>query len=265
MDRIVTGHRQYYATQYVHLSSFTVLLWDYIITLPDEVELFWAGKWSYPRVLFFVNRYQAIGWQVLHTMGVFIPSSLPKQFCQVWIHNLITLSCLSLIIPVHSILSFRVYGLYNREKWIAWFLAMLLLGSTAAELYVSVMLSPDLMRTALPFSNIVVCETIHGSVSHLYIGLISAAAFDTSALILVLVRGITYTRTQRIAGYKRSTLLHVLMRDSILYFLIILAVYLALTIALIKLPGIETLITFGYGFSITSITATRMLFNLKRL
>ncbi|KDQ31863.1 hypothetical protein PLEOSDRAFT_1081272 [Pleurotus ostreatus PC15] len=223
MDRIVTGHRQYYTTQYVHLSSFTVLLWDYIITLPDEVgpgqfirvhntdtikvELFWAGNWSYPRVLFFVNRYQAIGWQVVHTMG------------QVWVHNLVTLSCLSLIIPVHSILGFRVYGLYNREKWIAWFLAILLLGSTAAELYVCVMLSPELLRTALPFSNIVVCEAIRGSVSHLYMGLIPAVAFDTSALILVLVRGITYIRTQRIAGYRRSTLLHVLMRDSILYFL----------------------------------------------
>ncbi|KAF4564723.1 hypothetical protein EYR36_002662 [Pleurotus pulmonarius] len=121
------------------------------------------------------------------------------------------------------------------------------------------------MRIALPLSDIVVCEAIPGTVLHLYLGLIPAVAFDTSALLLVLVRGMSYIRTRKTAGFKGSTLLRVLMRDSILYFLVILVVYLALIIALIKLPGTETFITFGYAFSITSITATRMLINLKKL
>ncbi|KAL4264482.1 hypothetical protein AB1N83_003530 [Pleurotus pulmonarius] len=259
VDRIVTGHQQYYATQYVHISSFTFLLWDYIITLSDEVELFWGGRWSYPRVLFFVNRYQAIGWQVVHTMGVFIPSSLPNQLyvlypdrtvsieliklmsgapsCQVWIHNLIALSSLSLIIPVHLILSFRVYGLYNCANWIASFLAVLLLGSTAAELYVSIDLSPTAMQIVLPVSDITVCEANRNTVSHLYFGLIPALIFDTSALLLVLFRGVSYVKTQKITGYKGSNLLRVFIRDSILFFLVIFVVYLALTIAIIKLPA----------------------------
>ncbi|KAL4264456.1 hypothetical protein AB1N83_003528 [Pleurotus pulmonarius] len=80
IEQINTGYRQYYMTQYVHISSVTFLLWDYIVTLPDEVALFWNGKWSYARALFFVNRYQAIGWQVVHTT-IFLPSNIPKQMC----------------------------------------------------------------------------------------------------------------------------------------------------------------------------------------
>ncbi|KAL4264459.1 hypothetical protein AB1N83_003527 [Pleurotus pulmonarius] len=140
----------------------------------------------------------------------------------------------------------------------------MLLGSTAAALYVLIKLSPDMIRIALPFSEIVVCGAIRGTVSRLYLALIPAVAYDTFVLILVLIRGKSYIRAQRNAGYKESTLLRLLMRDSILYFLVILVVYLALIIALIKLPA-KTFITFGYAFSITSITATRMLINLKKL
>ncbi|KAJ8693584.1 hypothetical protein PTI98_008565 [Pleurotus ostreatus] len=39
MDQIVTGYQRYYATQYVHLSSVTFLVCDYLVTLPDEVCL----------------------------------------------------------------------------------------------------------------------------------------------------------------------------------------------------------------------------------
>ncbi|KAL4264477.1 hypothetical protein AB1N83_003537 [Pleurotus pulmonarius] len=71
-ELLTTGYQQYYITQCAQLSSLTFLLWDYIITLPDEIELFWTGRWSYPRVLFFVNRYQVIGWQIFHTIAVFM-------------------------------------------------------------------------------------------------------------------------------------------------------------------------------------------------
>ncbi|KAL4264480.1 hypothetical protein AB1N83_003535 [Pleurotus pulmonarius] len=71
-ELLATSYRQYYQTQCAHLSSLTFLVWDYIVTLPDEVELFWTGKWSYLRLLFFVNRYQVICWQTLHTIGIFM-------------------------------------------------------------------------------------------------------------------------------------------------------------------------------------------------
>ncbi|KAL4264473.1 hypothetical protein AB1N83_003532 [Pleurotus pulmonarius] len=289
LNTITTGYRQYYTTQYVHISSLTFLLWDYVATFPDEVLLFWTGKWSYPRVLFFLNRYQVIVWQLFHTVGVFMSSRPQKLYVttlrlvisqlikhvslarlassqgQVWVHNLITFSALAMIIPVQLILSLRVYGLYNRAKWIAGFLAVLILASSAAELYVVIKLSPEMTRIALPFSDIIACEPTPGAVSHLYLGLIPAIAFDTPAFLLVLLRGVSHLRTQKNVGFRGSNLVRLLMRDSILYFLVILVVYIALAVSWIKLPGVEAFITFGYGFSIVSVTASRMLINLKKL
>ncbi|KAF4586878.1 hypothetical protein EYR40_010895 [Pleurotus pulmonarius] len=272
MDRIVTGHQQYYVTQYVHISSFTFLLWDYIITLPDEVELFWlaycdfilfalakhtariatkpsVGKWSIQWGYFYLHAY-------LSNCMCSIPSgpfSLNRSNLLCWRTKLSSMDTQS----NHTFLPFvDNTGPLDIELQSLWALQ---------SREVDHLVLSYLMRIALPLSDIVVCEAIPGTVLHLYLGLIPAVAFDTSALLLVLVRGMSYIRTRKTAGFKGSTLLRVLMRDSILYFLVILVVYLALIIALIKLPGTETFITFGYAFSITSITATRMLINLKKL
>jgi hypothetical protein len=38
-------------------ASFTILIWDHIITFPAEVEYIWKGKKSFLVYLFFLNRY----------------------------------------------------------------------------------------------------------------------------------------------------------------------------------------------------------------
>ncbi|KAF8590242.1 hypothetical protein K439DRAFT_212101 [Ramaria rubella] len=68
LKEIRSSFEQLYATRYTQASSMGFILWDYILTLPFEVELFWTGKWSYPRLLFFLNRYLVIFWQV-RSMG----------------------------------------------------------------------------------------------------------------------------------------------------------------------------------------------------
>ncbi|KAJ8693583.1 hypothetical protein PTI98_008564 [Pleurotus ostreatus] len=170
-----------------------------------------------------------------------------------------------MIIPIQLILFLRVYGLYNNAKWIVGFLAVLFLASMAGELYVVIKLSPGMTRIVLPFSNIVLCQPNSGAVSYLYLGLIPAIAFDIPVFLLVLLRGISHLGTQKNADFKGSNIVRLLTRDSTLYFLVILVVYIGLAISWIKLPGVEAFITFGYGFSIVSVTASRMLINLKKL
>ena len=37
-----------------------ILYYDCLLTLDDELELFWNGKWSFMAFLFFANRYFAL-------------------------------------------------------------------------------------------------------------------------------------------------------------------------------------------------------------
>ncbi|RDB15059.1 hypothetical protein Hypma_005442 [Hypsizygus marmoreus] len=38
-------------------ASFSLMLYEYAITLDQEVKYFWSGKWTPSRVLYLVNRY----------------------------------------------------------------------------------------------------------------------------------------------------------------------------------------------------------------
>ncbi|KAF4564720.1 hypothetical protein EYR36_002659 [Pleurotus pulmonarius] len=273
------------------VSSLTFLLWDYIITLPDEIELFWTGRWSYPRVLFFVNRYQVIGWQIFHTIGGLNAESSAlltdltnqarmsassscklrhlirdsKLRSAVYSSSLCrTTQAFTMTTSVQLILSLRVYGVYNRATWIIRFFTVLLLAAMVAQLYIVVKLSPEVTPIVLPFLHIVACQPTPGAVTHLYLGSVTTILPDIAAFLLVLLRGITRLRVQKTVGLGGSSLVRLLMRDSILYFLTIVMVYTVIIISFVKFSVTESFMAFGYGFSVISIAASRMLINLRK-
>ncbi|KAG8740863.1 hypothetical protein FRC10_003818 [Ceratobasidium sp. 414] len=41
----------------IHQTGYVVLLYDYFLTLPDEVRLIWPTSWSLVKILFLINRY----------------------------------------------------------------------------------------------------------------------------------------------------------------------------------------------------------------
>ncbi|KAG9221696.1 hypothetical protein CCMSSC00406_0005609 [Pleurotus cornucopiae] len=390
-DIITTVYRHYYTTQYVQLSSLTFLLWDYIVTLPDEVrhkrflraynadtvgtkiELFWVygqmvlapgtvfresipSDWlantAYYRVVYGLKTWTVVcinphltalyrfanqarmprankllncsgfvqhpykplqftqhlipeGQMVISPSPIFresIPSNrlanipyysdlhghktwirtggpdaessavlLTNQAymsaaprCRAWVHNMLTISAFTMTTSVQLILAFRVYGLYNRAKWVIGFFAVLLLAAIATQLYIVIKLSPKGTPMALPFLHIIACQPTPGAVSHLYLGPITTICPDIAAFLLVSLRGMSHLRVQKAAGFRGSTLIRLLVRDSILYFFMIMMVYTVIIISYVKFSVIESFITFGYGFSVMSIAASRMLINLRK-
>ncbi|KAJ8502959.1 hypothetical protein ONZ45_g11282 [Pleurotus djamor] len=260
---VLAGYLQYYSTHYAQISSMTFLTWDYAITFSDEVELFWSGRWNNPmRILFFINRYQAFAWQILHTIGVF------RDKRQVWIHHLIGVSAIFLIVPINSILSLRIYGLYGRPRWLAILLGTMLLAAAAIQMYIIARF--EFVLVPMPFLEYASCFP---ALTHLYLAMIPAVGFDIPALVLVLLRGISHMRRQEGVGFRPSSLVRVMTRDSVWYFIMlstylgdrrILLIYAASAVAWVKLPAVDGFITFGYGFSMISVAGSRMLLNLKR-
>ncbi|KAH0589807.1 hypothetical protein H2248_000002 [Termitomyces sp. 'cryptogamus'] len=43
--------------RYIVFASFTLIVYEYFITLDDEVKYFWSGRWTPSRILYLVNRY----------------------------------------------------------------------------------------------------------------------------------------------------------------------------------------------------------------
>ncbi|KAJ8514997.1 hypothetical protein ONZ45_g7519 [Pleurotus djamor] len=300
LDEIFAGYEEYCKSHFI-FDLLDLGIYYYFIRRSQAflaiVELFWTGSWATPtRILFFINRYQVFAWQIFHTFVVrsVLPPfnskiDLPVLFlgicvlavsCRLWLHNLIGISgyyslalrsdphsslppAISVVLLVDLIISLRIYGLYNRARWVATLLGIMLLGTIAGQAYIVAVFSPDFILTPLPFSkNIVVCNPI--STDHLYLALLPGLGFDTVVLMLALARGLLHIQRLRGVGARGSNIVHVLTRDSASYFLVILLIYTVLTISWVKLPGVESFTTFGYGYAMISVAGSRMLLNLKR-
>ncbi|PBK64413.1 hypothetical protein ARMSODRAFT_1023272 [Armillaria solidipes] len=64
---------------YTFYAEKTVLLWEYLVTVYDEVDLFWSSKLSWIKCLFFVNRYLIIAlriWDIIATIQVMVMESI---------------------------------------------------------------------------------------------------------------------------------------------------------------------------------------------
>lgn len=58
MDSVIQDMQ---TTRYALLSANTIVLFDHLITLNDEVSLIWDSGWSPGKILFLINRYYNLG------------------------------------------------------------------------------------------------------------------------------------------------------------------------------------------------------------
>ncbi|CAE6401958.1 unnamed protein product [Rhizoctonia solani] len=56
LDLISTTHLQAELTWFLAHSGITLLVFDWICTLDKEAEYLWGRRWSFARVIYYVNR-----------------------------------------------------------------------------------------------------------------------------------------------------------------------------------------------------------------
>lgn len=104
---------------YLHLVGITVLYFDHIISLDNEVNLLWGRGKSLSAYCFFVNRYFALI-TVIATSGIPFLSPSTEMCLRLSLFREVTLVLTQLIIGVVMII--RVYALYSRSARVLWFL-----------------------------------------------------------------------------------------------------------------------------------------------
>ncbi|KAJ7084807.1 hypothetical protein B0H15DRAFT_988954 [Mycena belliarum] len=61
--------------KYCCVAGIAWMVYDIIINLDREIKHFWSGKWSLPRVLYFLNRYFSLARVTFFVYGLFHPLS----------------------------------------------------------------------------------------------------------------------------------------------------------------------------------------------
>lgn len=248
------------------LCSFCLIVYEYMITLDDELTYFWNGRWTPSRVLFFLNRYIPPVMIFLNVIGYVIVDPSPT-FCDRGIHAIFFLNTFAIGV-IQGILTARVWYLFQGGRTIqicviCGFLASII--CSFSLLYISgntitIILAEDLNILFPNFRNVGCKATRPDDYWRTFV---PSLILHTILYFLTAVRAI---RNRRLL--KESPVLKRLLRDGgFFYFVVFVSVGLTAICSFIsKSPKINIPAIYSpFLLTTTSIAVTRILFSIHSL
>ncbi|KAJ7059145.1 hypothetical protein C8F01DRAFT_1301501 [Mycena amicta] len=266
----VQAQTQLSTSGYIGAATFTLLVYDYLLTLETEVTAFWGVKISPATILFFVNRYSILLGNIPITM--IHPT---YQICTALdAYHILFIAGVQIVIAAMMIL--RTHGLYGRSPRI---LAVMVVSTTISiTLFIfgtihSSSLPSDQVGTVIALNvGCVRTITIAGSIGPI-LSWVAMSMFDCTIFVLTLYRTISRQRlvqARYLRYYPDSTsraqgreLVALLIRDGSMYF------------AILTLSNIANILTFVLGGMLTrgrlntftnslaSVMISRLMLNLR--
>lgn len=249
-------------TRYSELASSTIIIFDHLITLDDEIELIWQSSWSPVKLLFLVNRYYTLASVIINNYALFA-SSHSDSFClrffqwQGWTG---LLACMI----AEAILQMRLYALYslNRNILIA-MVAIFFLTSAAAAAIMQIVIS-KISAHSMTIPELELSTCLPDNISHnFYAFWIPILAFETFLCCLALFRGYQTFRSSGTPYQSGKRLVGVLIRDSVVYFFVMFATYLTnLLVWKFDLDLVE--VPVGWSIAMSCVLGNRVILNVRR-
>ena len=72
----------------ISFSTLVIVLYEYTLTFPDEVNLFWKQKITGATVLFMANRYLVVGLYASYSIWSMLPPSAMNEKVRVELYSL---------------------------------------------------------------------------------------------------------------------------------------------------------------------------------
>ncbi|KAH8115706.1 hypothetical protein DFH11DRAFT_1300694 [Phellopilus nigrolimitatus] len=206
--------RHSHVVQYINIASVAVLVYDYLITFGDEVELIWKSKLNTGNLLFFVARYPAFIDTSFMLVYLF-HSNLSTNLC----NKFFTASMYMFGFGVFTagvIMSVRTYALWGRSRYILSTLVSLMLLSFVIFIIVYIRTSSGstIQRSIVP--NIIPCVVIVSTnVNGSFLTFTMFMSLEWVIVFLTLWKGVKQWRE----NIQPGPLLTIFYRDGIMYFL----------------------------------------------
>ncbi|KAJ7624742.1 hypothetical protein FB45DRAFT_1060944 [Roridomyces roridus] len=208
---------------YLDAISFTILFYDFFLTLGMEISRYWRLEFSWATILFLCNRYITLLGNIPIVFQSFWTTPGTPQKLEIYTDSVAqTCRVLSVyhqyfIIVLQTlggvILIMRTYALYGRSKRILIFLLVLTLGVIGGVVG-STIFSGKSSRDEMDVPLLIGCTyelTRRQGLGHA-ISWAVTAGFDLVVFALTLYRALSQRQQNR------SNLLHVLLRDGCIYF-----------------------------------------------
>ncbi|KAK7060956.1 hypothetical protein VNI00_000691 [Paramarasmius palmivorus] len=229
-----------YATivNYCCVAGYTWFALDYgesitaVMTLPDEIRFVWSKPWGYAKILFLTMRYFGV---ILLTVNVvvlmtpnhsvsqryFFPASCENYF--IWEGSAGSI----MLYIVELILQLRIYAMYNKNKILTIFNAIIYV----IEIVVMLAVYNIGIKQGTTFATPPGLTGCYGiTTKYLFSIWIPGLAFEFWLVVLAMGKAISRARRGTTLNGKKVDLLSILVRDSIVYFILVAAGLLVNTI-----------------------------------
>ncbi|KAJ7910846.1 hypothetical protein B0H13DRAFT_2011099 [Mycena leptocephala] len=228
------------------------MVWDYIITLEDERELFWKRRpWTLATCLFLWIRYAGI---LLTAFG--LSPDLTDFVRHSWIRVEAVVG-VSISSAIQVILQLRIYALYDASPRIA----ALIIGAFAVEILAVIGMfgvgSNHIEAVAEAVGNIVRCKATVIP-SWLWLLWIPATSFELLLCVLAVYKGY-----QRFRTIGHQVLHDILVRDSVMYYLAIQCVYICNLIYWVNDAKTSLEVLTALAIALPSVMGSRLMINVR--
>ncbi|KAF9524358.1 hypothetical protein CPB83DRAFT_861427 [Crepidotus variabilis] len=248
-------------SRYAQLSSSCIILFDHLITLDDEINLIWPSSWSLGKVLFLLNRYYSLAAVLFNNYGFFSPN-LTHEFClrffqwQGWTG---LIGCML----AEGILQMRLYALFSLDKRILFLMLSMFVASTGTAAWIMWNVVTKISALALPLPNNDIFCAPNGIPKDFYMFWVPLLVYECLLCTLALVRGFQTLRRSGSLFLNGRQLVVILVRDSIMYFLVICVTYMASLLIWIMAPSTLLEVPIGFTIAMSCVLANRVVLNVR--
>jgi len=197
----------------VAVASLTVLVYDIVLTLPEEIEFVWNSKMTWGKVLYFANRYLVLANQI-GTMPFWFIVDPSLRYCKVWF-LLDVWTAYIFVLPAQFVIGARTFAMYNGSQKIKWLILIVFILSFITVISSSILYMAKSTFSPLPLGGLTCIYTIKSPRSA---GMISNAG---AAIYELLVWSLLAIRSIHLAKRGESKLVRLVFRDSLIYVTIV--------------------------------------------
>ncbi|KAF7775878.1 hypothetical protein Agabi119p4_4271 [Agaricus bisporus var. burnettii] len=243
-------------SQYTDLASLTILVFDWMLTFPSEVELVWGSKWSAMTILYFLTRYIPFVYLPANTRYIFNEGFTLSE-CKMLYSTVSSLFWIGILFA-QLILTIRTWVIWGKSKKLAYWL----FGLYGSVCIIIVTLSTFHLEGTLhgpgeTYSNS--CDaTTQKSSRCLGAALTILAAYETVILTLIVVRGLSSHWPMG-----RSRLVKTIYCDGIRFYIYLFALGITNLVLIFRLPEYMTISLMLEG-ACYSVLSCRVILHIRQ-
>ncbi|KAI5116447.1 hypothetical protein M0805_009916 [Coniferiporia weirii] len=197
------------AQTYLYLSVAKV--YDWTLTIDEEVALVWPSKWGWPKVLYVLNRYLVFADPAL-LIYVLIFGRDAKT-CVVTFQTLGGTTAFGFVVA-QIILAMRTWAVWARRRSVTVTLVVLIVAALSLDIYVLKRYLGGVSYVTLFTSSIDGC-LLQFANRFVYVDFIDVIVLETAMLVLLVIKALEYFK------HSRNSLMVRMLNDGVVYFVYI--------------------------------------------